>query len=154
MSAIRSVLSCSIRVGFSYSCRPFSRQLRTFRQRSERERFNYLFNERAPQPKLGSLDKDFRQRAFQLVTGTKPLEDLSHEEKATADAFVTYDEDFQTKAQKLRESKKPIENLSSEERRTMEFYVNFDKEFRQVAEEVTWREYPSDDVDEIRTLDV
>src|SRR5579864_6914268 len=105
MNAIRSV----------FSCIPFIRQLRTFNQCSERERFNWIFNERKPQPQLGSLDKDFRQKAFQLVAGTKPLDDFSHEEKATADAFVTYDEDFQTKAQKLRESKKSIENLSPEE---------------------------------------
>lgn len=120
--------------------------------RRDRERFNHIFNQSAPQPKLAALDKDFREKAFQLVSGHKPFDEFSPEEIATADAFVSYDEEFREKAELLRQSKKPIEAYSLEEKRVMELYVNFDKEFREVVEEVTWRDYPIDDVDEIRTL--
>lgn len=137
---------------FGHFSRPSTMPLRKAYSHGEYKRSNYFFNQRAPQPLVGALDKDFRQRAFQLVTRDKPLSAFSHEEKATADAFVTYDEDFQAKAQRLRESKKPITDLSTEERRTMEFYVNYDKEFKEITEEVVWRDYPTDDVDEIRTL--
>lgn len=151
--AIRPLMIGFCRVTLSHLSRaPAIQWGRFFSQSDDRERYNYIFNKSVPQPKLAALDTGFRQKAFQLVSADKPLTDFSHEEQATAAAFVAYDEDFQREAQQLRESKKPIEELTPKERRIMEFYVNFDKEFREIIEEVEWRDYPTEDVDEIRTL--
>jgi len=153
MTAVRQSFSNVSRGVASCFSRPVAGLLtRSYGRGVDRERYNYIFNASAPQPKLAALDKDFREKAFHLVTGDKPFNEFSPEEIATADAFVSYDEEFREKAELLRQSKKPIEAFSPEEKRVMELYVNFDKEFGEVVKEVMWRDYPTDDVDEIRTL--